>query len=388
MSRPAVLRSLQTIVPGTVLVQEEVRDVFAAQPGLGRLAQRIVATSFNASGIDTRRTVIDELSLDAESPSPVFFDRASGLLLSPGTKERNVIYVREAGRLFVEAARRVIEADPTIGPADITHVVTVSCTGFHAPGPEYGIVRALGLSDAVQRYHLGFMGCYASMPALRAAAQFCAADPRAVVLVVSVELCTLHLRSSEDPDLIVASSLFADGAAAGIVTARDLGPDQRGLRLDRFHTAIAAEGEAAMAWTIGDNGFEMILSTAVPQIIGETVHDAVRPLFAPEPELAAAFDGGRIGDPVAHWAIHPGGRSILDRVEERLALTEAQLAPAREVLRENGNMSSATVLFVLKRILEEEGAQPGERVAAMAFGPGLTAESALTTVVAAGADAP
>ena len=265
----------------------------------------------------------------------------------------------------------------------MTHVVTVSCTGFHAPGPEYEIVRGLGLSDAVQRYHFGFMGCYASMPALRAAGQFCAADQEAVVLVVSVELCTLHLRSSEDPDTIVASSLFADGAAAGIVTARDLPTTVPALRLDGFHTAIVPEGVDDMAWTIGDSGFEMILSTAVPQIIGESIIGALTPLYGREDALAEAFAAGRVGDRVRHWAIHPGGRSILDRVQERLALSDVQLRPARETLRRFGNMSSATVLFVLKRILEQEGAEPGDRVAAMAFGPGLTAESALLTVVAA-----
>lgn len=379
MSRPALLRSLQTIVPDTVLAQDQVRDVFAAQPDVGRLAQRLIGASFNGSGIDTRRTVIEELSLSAQTDEPVFYDAASGLLLSPGTKQRNEIYVREASALFVEAARRAIDADPDVVASDITHVITVSCTGFHAPGPEYEIVRALGLADSVERYHLGFMGCYASMPALRAARQFCLADPEAVVLVVSVELCTVHLRSSEDPDLIVANSLFADGAAAGIVTARELPTPMPAVRLDGFHTAIAAEGEKDMAWTIGDKGFEMILSTKVPQIIGDTIIGAIRPLYAREGELAAAFDEGRVGDRVEHWAIHPGGRSILDRVQERLNLSDAQLSPARETLRENGNMSSATILFVIKRILDE-GAQPGERMAAMAFGPGLTAESALMTV--------
>lgn len=382
MSRPPVLRSLQTIVPETVLVQDQVRDVFAQQPGLGRLAQRIVTTSFNVSGIDTRHTVIDELSLVSEVTDPVFFDRRSGMLLAPGTKARNDLYTREAAQLFVEAARRALDADPDLEPADVTHVITVSCTGFHAPGPEYEIVRALGLSDAVQRFHLGFMGCYASMPALRAASQFCLADENAVVLVVSVELCTLHLRSSENPDTIVASSLFADGAAAGIVTARELPTPLPALRLDRFHTAIAPEGEKDMAWTIGDTGFEMILSTAVPQIIGETIIGALQPLYGAEEDLGEAFEAGNGGEAVQHWAIHPGGRSILDKVQERLHLSDAQLHPAREVLRENGNMSSATVLFVLKRILEEEGASAGDRVSAMAFGPGLTAESALMTVVA------
>jgi len=380
MSRSVVLRSLRTIVPDTVLAQAEVRDLFAAQPDVGRLGQRIIGASFNGSGIDTRHTVIEELSSTARTDEPVFYDRETGLLRSPGTKVRNDLYTSEASRLFVDVARRALDADPDLDAADVTHVITVSCTGFHAPGPDYEIVRALGLSDSVQRYHLGFMGCYASMPALRAASQFCAADPDAVVLVVSVELCTLHLRSSEDPDLIVANSLFADGAAAGVVTARDLPTATPSVRLDGFHTAIAAEGEKDMAWTIGDNGFEMILSTAVPQIIGETIIGALRPLYAGEGELAAAFDEGRVGEAVEHWAIHPGGRSILDRIQERLHLTDAQLRPARETLRENGNMSSATILFVIKRILDD-GAAAGSRVAAMAFGPGLTAESALMTVV-------
>lgn len=381
MSRPAVLRSLQTIVPDTVLRQEEIREIFGSQPDLGRLAKRIVSASFNGSGIDTRHTVIDELSADAEISDPVFFDRQSGALLWPTTKTRNEIFIRDASRLFVDAARAVVDADPEITAADITHVITVSCTGSFAPGPDYAIVRALGIPDTAQRYHFGFMGCYASMPALRAASQFCAADQNAVVLVVSVELCTLHLRSSEDPDTIVASSLFADGAAAAIVTARDLPRSVPGLRLDGFHTAIAPEGEKDMAWTIGDHGFEMILSTAVPQIIGETIIGALRPLFAREDDLSAAFDAGAVGDRVARWAIHPGGRSILDRVQDRLHLSDAQLHPAREVLRENGNMSSATVFFVLQHILDH-GAEPGDRVAAMAFGPGLTAESALFTVEA------
>lgn len=384
MTRPPVLRSLQTVVPDTVLAQAEVRDIFAAQPGISRLAKRLVSTSFDGSGIDTRHTVIEELGSGAVDGPPLFLDRAGGRLLSPGTKARNEVYRREAGRLFVEAARRSIRADPHIEAADVTHVLTVSCTGFYAPGPDYEIVRALGLRDGVRRTHLGFMGCYASMPALRAASEICAGNPDAVVLVVSVELCTLHLRSSDDPDVIVATSLFADGAAAGLVTARDLGTTVPGFALDRFHTGIIPEGEQDMAWTIGDEGFEMVLSTAVPQLIRENIVGALRPLYAPEPVLAEAIDAERIGDVVRHWAIHPGGRSILDRVQERLQLSDAQLHPAREVLRTSGNVSSATVLFVLQRILEQEEAVAGDRVAAMAFGPGLTAESALLTVVAPG----
>ncbi|MET0974250.1 MAG: type III polyketide synthase [Leifsonia sp.] len=369
------LRGLRTAVPNTVLVQEQVRDVFASQPGLSRLAQRLVPTSFNVSGIETRYSVIEELTFDEIAGEREFFDASSGELLMPGTKVRNELYISEATKLYVEAGRQAIDAVDDVSASDITHVITVSCTGFYAPGPDYMIVRELGLGAAVQRYHLGFMGCYATMPALRLAKQLVEADADAVVLVVSVELCTLHLRSSNDPDTIVASSLFADGAGAGIVSSRLPAAGEIALGLDRFETVITPVGEADMAWKIGDNGFEMILSTYVPHIIDDHIEGAIAPLLAPEPELAADPAGS-----VAHWAIHPGGRSILDRVESKLALSEAQLVPARETLRDFGNMSSATIAFVLRNILDN-GAKDGDRLLAMAFGPGLTVETGLMTVL-------
>ncbi|KQP01673.1 type III polyketide synthase [Leifsonia sp. Leaf264] len=369
------LRGLRTAVPPTVLIQEQVRDVFAAQPGLSRLAQRIVPTSFNVSGIETRHTVIEELTFDEVDGDREFFDPATGELLMPGTKVRNELYIREATKLYVEAGRLALDALDDVAASDVTHVITVSCTGFYAPGPDYMLVRELGLDLAVQRFHLGFMGCYATMPALRLAKQLVQADADAVVLVVTAELCTLHLRSSNDPDTIVASSLFADGAGAGIVSNRMPAPGELAFGLDRFETVITPVGEADMAWKIGDNGFEMILSTYVPHIIDEHIESAIAPLLAPEPALLADPAGA-----VAHWAIHPGGRSILDKVESKLALSEAQLVPARETLRDYGNMSSATIAFVLRNILDGTTA-PGDRVLAMAFGPGLTVETGLLTVL-------
>ena len=380
MSAGVHLRGLSTAVPPTILPQPAVRDVFRAQPGLNRLAQRIIGTSFDVSGIERRYTVLEELTFDDRGDDPIFFDRSTGELMLPGTKARNEIYAVEATKLYLEAARLAIAATPGVDAADITHVVTVSCTGFYAPGPDYMLVRDLGLGPAVQRYHLGFMGCYASMPALRTATQFCEADPDAVVLVVSVELCTLHLRSSNDPDTIVASSLFADGAGAGIVTARPLESGERALALDRFETRITPVGEGDMAWKIGDHGFEMVLSNAIPAIIDDHITGALEPLFAPDGDLAEALATDAAGERVAHWAIHPGGRSILDKVESRLQLSEEQLVPARSTLRDYGNMSSATVLFVMRNILDQASSVDGDRVAAMAFGPGLTVESALMTV--------
>ena len=368
------LRSLETAVPPTVLVQAEAREVFAAQPGLTRLGSRLVNTCFDSAAIDTRHTAVDEMTMAFRSDDPQFFDPATGLLLNPTTKVRNEIFAREVTKLFIESARAAVDACPDLSLLDITHVITVSCTGFFNPGPDYKIVRALGLDPAVQRYHLGFMGCYAAFPALRAAKSFCEADPQAVVLVVCAELCSLHVRTSNDPDTIMGSALFADGAAAAIVTARN-DPDAPALmQLDHFETVLTPVGEESMAWNIGDHGFEMVLGNYVPHIIDDHIIGALTPLLARDHSL-----GGLPYTGIRHWAIHPGGRSILDKVQTRLELTDQQLVPARDTLRDYGNMSSATVLFVLRHILEQPVVEGEERICSMAFGPGLTVETGLFT---------
>ena len=372
-----MLRTIQTALPSTVLHQAEVKEVFAAQPGLTRLGQRLIATSFDSAAIDTRYSVVKDFTTQAPRPEvPIFYDADSNELLRPRTKQRNEIYAQAAGPLFVESARKALEACPDIAPHEVTHLVTVSCTGFYNPGPDFQIVRELGLQPSTQRYHLGFMGCYAAFPGLRAAANFCRADPDAVVLVVCVELCTLHVHSSNDPDTIMGSALFADGAAAALVTGRDHGA--AGLRLDAFETTLTPVGEESMAWNIGDEGFEMVLGTYVPHIIDEHITGALEPLLAKSPRQHASHTD------IPLWGIHPGGRSILDKVQKRLGLSDEQLEPARHVLRNYGNMSSATVLFVLKRIMEENLGQvgpEGDQVCSMAFGPGLTVETALMTLL-------
>lgn len=373
-SMTVYVRSLETAVPTTMLIQSEARDVFAAQPGLSRLGSRLVGTCFDSAAIDTRFTAVEELTNEARSEDPQFYDPRTGLLLNPSTKVRNEIFAREATKLFVQAARSAMDAAPELDLLDITHLITVSCTGFFNPGPDYKIVRELGLDPAVQRYHLGFMGCYAAFPALRAAKLFCEADPNAVVLVVCAELCSLHVRTSNDPDTIMGSALFADGAAAAVVTARPGSEEHALLQLDHFETVLTPVGEDSMAWNIGDNGFEMVLGNYVPHIIDDHIVGALEPLLAREPGLAALPYSA-----IPHWAIHPGGRSILDKVESRLGLTEKQLLPAREILRDYGNMSSATVLFVIRNILEQAPQAGDERICSMAFGPGLTVETALFT---------
>ena len=378
----ASILSIGTAVPSTIIGQDHIRDVFRGQPGLGRLAPRLIGAVFDGAAIDTRHTVIDELAAepDASTPqtdAPVFYDRAEGRILRPGTGARNDVYVARSPDLFVRAAEEALAGAPGITAADVTHVVTVSCTGFFAPGPDYLLVRRLGLAPSTRRLHIGFMGCYGAFPALRAARDTCLAEPDAVVLVVCAELCTLHLRSSDDPDAIVASSVFADGAAAAVVSSRPAAPGSHVLDLDVLETVLTPVGEGDMAWSIGDQGFDMVLSSYVPHIVEENIDSA----------LATLLEAGGIGvGDVDGWAVHPGGRSILDRVESQVGLGEVAMAPSRRVLREYGNMSSATVLFILREHLEGAGGADGDpappavrRVCAMAFGPGLTVESALLT---------
>ena len=369
------LHAVAPVVPEQVYPQTVIRDLIRVQPELDRLGQRLTSVVFNGSGIEQRYSVIDDFTRPAGEPQGLFYDTSAQRMLTPSTGARNAVYAAEATRLFVRAGQEVLDSSG-VAAADVTHVVTVSCTGFFAPGPDYAVVRALGLSPETHRFHLGFMGCYAAFPALKMARAFCDADPGATVLVICAELCTLHMHSSKDPDTIIANSVFADGAAAALVSSRPPAPGRPALRLDHFETTLTpvGVGEAEMAWTVGDQGFDMVLSTYVPSIIESHIGPALVPLLAREEALQGAAHSA-----VEHWAIHPGGRSILDKVQSSLDLSDAQLRPSREVLRQYGNMSSATVMFILADLLK--GAKKNERVCAMAFGPGLTVESGLMTKV-------
>jgi len=368
---PVSVQAIGTAVPEAVLAQAEVRDLMAGHPALPGRQRRLLQVAFDASGIDTRHTVLDELRGDPQE-GEVFLHRRSGAVLAPGTGVRNELYRQWAPGLLVTAASAALTS-ADLDAAEVTHLVTVSCTGFFAPGPDHILIARLGLDPSVERYHLGFMGCHGAFSALRAARAFCAGSPGAVVLVACVELCTLHLQPPQDADRILAASLFADGAAAAVVSAR---PPRRGapvLDLDALSTVLTSAGEADMTWTIGDTGFSMGLSTYVPRLLGQNIEKIVAPLFDSDSALA----GGPFAA-VPLWAVHPGGRSILDKVQAALQLGDTQLQESREVLRRYGNMSSPTVLFVLQEMLRRPVAGP-ERVCAMAFGPGLTVETALLT---------
>ena len=267
-------------MPVTVLRQPEFRDLLAEQPGLSRLGVRRLQAAFDASAIETRHTVVTEFLDAPASGAPVHHDALARRVLAPTTGARNAAYVREAPPLFLGAAKDALGA-ADLGPDDVTHVVTVSCTGFFAPGPDYLLVRQLGLRTTTQRFHLGFMGCYGAFPALRLADAVCRADPDAVVLVVCAELCSLHLHLGDDLDTSLAASLFGDGAAAAVVSGRAPAAGAERLTLDALGSALTDDGEADMAWTIGDQGFDMVLSRYVPRILGAALGPALPALLGP-----------------------------------------------------------------------------------------------------------
>ena len=369
------IHRIETLLPEFSFTQEEASAKMQEWARDDR-ERRLIRAIYRSSGIERRHAVVD--NFDRGSPDSFFQPGPDGTLREPGTAARNAIFASESRPLSVALAHKVLDNCPGIGTGDVTHVITVSCTGFYNPGPDYYIVRELGMSPGTQRYHLGFMGCYAAFPALRMAAQFCEADPRAVVLVVCLELCSLHVQLSGTEDMILANSLFADGAAAAVVSAREPSPGRGAYRIDGFCSTLVPGGEKDMAWRIGDHGFDIALSSYVPKIIGANLREFV------EPSLAAS--GASIGD-VDVWAVHPGGKSIIDQVARCLALRPDQVRASREMLRRYGNMSSVSILFVLAEILDQPAGAGEEKVCAVAFGPGLTVEMALLAALRTPSDA-
>jgi alpha-pyrone synthase len=279
-------------------------------------------------------------------------------------------FASTAARMRVFEARAPQLAVTTIGRLGIeeerdriTHLIITSCTGFFTPGLDLQVVEQCGLRTSIERTMLGFMGCSAAINGLKTARHIVRSEPDARVLVLNVELCTLHLKETINMEQLLCFLLFADGCAACLVTA-----EPKGMALDSFRAVLVPDSRDLMAWNIRDQGFDMVLSGSVPRAIG----DALR-------------SGGRqiIGDTSVHsidlWAVHPGGTSILDAVERAFELPAEALVSSREVLRQYGNMSSATVMFVLNAMMHTAAA--GARGCAMAFGPGLVAETMLFRAV-------
>ena len=275
----------------------------------------------------------------------------------PDTSRRMEIFERFAPVLMRRAVDRL-----NLTPSErrsITHVVVTTCTGLYAPGLDFDIVDHLGLCPSVERTMIGFMGCYAAINGLKTARHIIRSEPSARVLMVNLELCSLHLQESHDLEQVLSFLLFADGAAACILSA-----EPTGFALDSFRAVLLPETRDLITWKIRGLGFDMFLSGQVPGAIAKGLESTGTDVIGPFTT-----------DDISLWGVHPGGRTILDAVERGLALPSDALSASRSVLERFGNMSSATVMFVLDELLSR--AQPGERGCAMSFGPGLTAETML-----------
>jgi len=351
------IQGIECQIPEVFYSQSIIRERMKTWLKESRRVTRYIDSIYRDSGIDKRHSVIAD-------PDSFFRPGGNGEFSVPSTKDRNELFTRSAKKMFVDLAEKAICGYRNGDFDKITHVITVSCTGFFNPGPDYEIIKRLNLPKNIQRFNLGFMGCYAAFPALRLAHTICLADPSATVLIVAVELCTLHAQLDHALDSILGGAIFADGGASVIVSAAPPMPGQDVFELEHFTSTLIPESEADMAWTIGDTGFKMVLSQHVPKIIESNIAKILTPMLDEQ--------GVTISD-IQHWAVHPGGKSILDKVETSLGIGSC-LQESRSVLRQYGNMSSATILFVLKGILEKPGNKSRESVLAMAFGPGLTAE--------------
>ncbi len=269
----------------------------------------------------------------------------------PNTSRRMELFEQSAPVLMRKAVDQLRLSEEE--RSGITHVLVTCCTGLYAPGLDFEIVDHLGLSPDVERTMVGFMGCYAAINALKLARHIVRSEPEASVLLLNLELCTLHFQETQELEQVLSFLVFADGAAASLITAHE-----HGFALDSFKAMMVPETRELITWKIRGLGFDMLLSGKVPAELGRALHES---------ELMAERSG------IDLWAVHPGGRSILDAVETALELPADALAVSREVLSCFGNMSSATVMFVLQRMMQR--AQPGQRGCAMAFGPGLIAET-------------
>ena len=324
----------------TLLPDEKTRIVF------DRMAER--------SGIDHRYSVLQPGVAGADRiDADGFFNRGR----FPSTAARMQRYERHATELALRAVDALNE-----DPARFTHIVVASCTGFTAPGLDQIIAERLGMAASIERTLVGFMGCYAGVSALRAAYHTVRSDPAARVLVLNLELCTLHLQETPDLEAVLSFMLFADGATAALVTA-----EPEGFGMIDFRSSTLPDSADLITWRIGDQGFDMRLSGKVPGRIASALRR----------ELEREDDGGLLRGQATQqidlWAVHAGGRTVLDGVEQGLRLGRGALDWSRDVLREFGNMSSATILFVLDRMMR--GSSGPQNGLAMAFGPGLCAET-------------
>ena len=349
--------AIGTAVPAYCHRQEDIPEFMQRVYALDEAGKRKLKYLYKQSGIDKRYSIIPDYSLPAAAWQ--FYSPTENLEPFPNMEQRMEWYKLHAAPLSRKAIERCVENFS----GSITHLITVSCTGMSAPGLELELLESLQLPANVFHTSINFMGCYAAIHAMKIADAFCRADKTANVLIVCTELCTLHFQKENSVDAVTSSMLFSDGAAAVLVTGDT---EKKGLSIDHFYSTVAWKGKNDMAWRLSSKGFLMTLSGYVPELIEEDFNGLVRDALA-----AANLQI----ENVTHWCIHPGGRKILEAVHASLAFNNGQLLNSYDVLREFGNMSSPTVLFVLEKIMVALKANEPARIFGAAFGPGISMET-------------
>lgn len=357
------IAGLGTAVPEQFVDQPQAAEAAALLCCPTAAQQRLVKMLYARSGVRTRRSVLLDSSSNSHSVQQSFYGHYQDGSRGPTTAERMIRYEKAAGPLALAACRAALE-DAGLHAGRLTHLVTVSCSGFAAPGFDLALVRDLPLGPGTARTHVGFMGCQGALNGLRVAGAFAGADPRACILLCAVELCTLHHQYTDRPDQIVANALFADGAAA-VVGHQASGEGRTAWRVVAHGSTILRDSADLMGWHIRDHGFEMTLAQQVPELLQGHLRPWLTEWLA-EHRLTI--------DSVRSWAVHPGGPRILQAAAEAIGLDRAHLADSWQVLAELGNMSSPTILFVLERLRQRDAARP---CVALAFGPGLSVEAVL-----------
>lgn len=352
--------SIGTAVPAYQHAQQDILSFMQQVYGLDAVEARKLKFLYRQSGIDQRYSAIADFS------KPVadwrFFPAPGEASVMPSIEKRMDLYSAAAATMAKEAIEKSLSGKMDCD--SLTHLITVSCTGMSAPGLDLELIALLNLSTKLHRTSINFMGCYAAIHALKAAHAICQSEKDARVMIVCTELCTLHFQDTVNADNIAASLLFADGAAGVLVVSDEV--DMEGLYLKSFYSEIVPKGKNDMSWVIASTGFLMTLSGYVPDLIQED--------FAGLMGNALNKAGLQKAD-IQHWCIHPGGKRILDAIAQSLSFTGNELAASYEVLKQYGNMSSPTVLFVLQQIMHALQSEASANIFGAAFGPGLTMET-------------
>ena len=361
------ITAIGTANPEYRFTQTQIADFMVKAMQLNNQDSRRLRAIFNASGIDYRYSVLEDYNNDG---AKTFYANSHDFEPFPSTSKRLRCFRNNALDLSHSAVQNMLQSISSFDLQQITHLIIVCCTGMYAPGLDIDLVKKLKLPTTVLRTSINFMGCYAAFNAFKIADAFCRVDEHAKVLIVCTELCSLHFQKTPTEDNLISNALFGDGAAAVLVE----GTTTASLRLkpENFCSDLAFEGEGDMAWAIGDLGFEMKLSSYVPSIIKGGILKLTNNLLEKISK--------NVND-IRFFAIHPGGRKILESIEEELGINRDQNEPAYHVLKNYGNMSSPTILFVLQEIIRKLTPRDcGEHILSFAFGPGLTLESMILKI--------